>query len=616
MKFLTNLIFEPQGKHDSSLPYNIKDTVMSADGSKVYFALQDVPAGVALSNTDYWMLQIDLSSTKSAMDDALASFGNYAKEIGTRVKGESAKATGNPATFLPDAGSLLQPVTVLEPKQAGSGDPYYAGAGKNLIPYPYVSGDVYESNGLKFVANSDGTVTVNGTATAETFFTLSSNIPLEAGTYFCNGAPSGDFGGSLRPQFWFRNSANTFKTGIYSEGKAINVSESDVFSISIDITKGNTLTNAVFKPMLVKGSAAVEYEPYSNIRPISGFDALELRHCGRNLLDYKTIRTYTTNTDYKIADDSLRVYTTAERAWAGLSYPYMTVKKDVTYRFSLDVVSYVSGLMTFCVRNESAQILKSVQGKSVGHYTFTYTPSEDRTVFPSIMVCNGDTVLTGDMTFSNIQMEIGDTFTDYTPYQSNAYTVQIGQTVYGGKMDWLTGKLVADRKLVTFTGTEAFSKLSDTTAQKKSSIFYIGALFKDDCAKIDFDGSVCSHFKNVREKVYTVGYDGAVGVYSDNASTSSVYYNKYFRWGTGDSTVAEFKAFIAEQYAAGTPVQLAYTLATPIEIQLTPQIISAADPEQTNTLYGDGSIEAEYVKPLHVSIGERVAAAVAAAMQQ
>ena len=37
-------------------------------------------------------------------------------------------------------------------------------------------------------------------------------------------------------------------------------------------------------------------------------------------------------------------------------------------------------------------------------------------------------------------------------------------------------------------------------------------------------------------------------------------------------------------------------------------IITAADPEQVNTLYGDGRIEAEYVKPLHVSIEERVAA--------
>ena len=61
MKLLTNLIFEPKGRHDPNLAYNIKDTVMNAAGNRVYFALQDVPAGIELENEEYWILQIDLS---------------------------------------------------------------------------------------------------------------------------------------------------------------------------------------------------------------------------------------------------------------------------------------------------------------------------------------------------------------------------------------------------------------------------------------------------------------------------------------------------------------------------------------------------------------------------
>ena len=68
MKLLMNLIFEPKGKHDPALAYNIKDTVMSADGSQVYFALQDVPAGTALDNEDYWKLQIDMHDTLVKLD--------------------------------------------------------------------------------------------------------------------------------------------------------------------------------------------------------------------------------------------------------------------------------------------------------------------------------------------------------------------------------------------------------------------------------------------------------------------------------------------------------------------------------------------------------------------
>ena len=62
-KLLTNLLFEPRGKHNPSLTYNIKDTVMSEDGSKVYFALDNVPAGIPLTDTNYWMLQMDLSAS-------------------------------------------------------------------------------------------------------------------------------------------------------------------------------------------------------------------------------------------------------------------------------------------------------------------------------------------------------------------------------------------------------------------------------------------------------------------------------------------------------------------------------------------------------------------------
>jgi len=66
LKLLTNLLFEPKGRHDPALAYSIKDTVMSADGARVYFALQDVPPGVSLEDTNYWILQIDLSNAQGS----------------------------------------------------------------------------------------------------------------------------------------------------------------------------------------------------------------------------------------------------------------------------------------------------------------------------------------------------------------------------------------------------------------------------------------------------------------------------------------------------------------------------------------------------------------------
>lgn len=82
-QLLTNLLFEPKGKHDPKVAYNIKDTVMSADGSQVYFALKAVPIGIQLNNTEYWKLQIDLSVTKAEAEAATAAANAAAETANT-----------------------------------------------------------------------------------------------------------------------------------------------------------------------------------------------------------------------------------------------------------------------------------------------------------------------------------------------------------------------------------------------------------------------------------------------------------------------------------------------------------------------------------------------------
>lgn len=153
-----------------------------------------------------------------------------------------------------------------------------------------------------------------------------------------------------------------------------------------------------------------------------------------------------------------------------------------------------------------------------------------------------------------------------------AYTVNLGQTVYGGTLDLDTGLLTINKKLYTFDGTEAFSRLTDTTNQKQSNVFFYKIT---DAAKVGLMSSVCSHFKNTNDTVWSETYDGKTGIYCDNYAGSSNYNNKYFRWGNGSNTVAEFKSFLAAQYAAGTPVQICYEIAEPITVQLMAQKIYA-----------------------------------------
>ena len=66
-------------------------------------------------------------------------------------------------------------------------------ANKNLIPYPYTD-TTKTLNGITFTVNSDGSVTVNGTATAQAYFKLQQSFSLKKGQYFFNGCPTGGAG--------------------------------------------------------------------------------------------------------------------------------------------------------------------------------------------------------------------------------------------------------------------------------------------------------------------------------------------------------------------------------------------------------------------------------------
>ena len=78
----------------------------------------------------------------------------------------------------------------------------------NLISYPYVDKRT-TINGVTFTVNNDGTVNVNGTATARCDFSLSNYVPVTVGaSYFFSGCPIG--GGSDTFIFYLYDGINGF----------------------------------------------------------------------------------------------------------------------------------------------------------------------------------------------------------------------------------------------------------------------------------------------------------------------------------------------------------------------------------------------------------------------
>ncbi len=120
----------------------------------------------------------------------------------------------------------------------------------NLIPFPYEKTE-HTSNGVTFVVNDDGSITVNGTATADAYFNFA-NSNLLKGTYHISGCPSG---GSVTTYYLYLRGYD-FDIG---QGRYFTVKTSWSNNYQIMIKSGYTANNLVFKPQLNVGTSALPY---------------------------------------------------------------------------------------------------------------------------------------------------------------------------------------------------------------------------------------------------------------------------------------------------------------------------------------------------------------------
>lgn len=222
------------------------------------------------------------------------------------------KESGNPVTCYPVAGYPLGVVASWAPTQAGEGEPYPAGGGKNLIPYPSNIGYSFPMtrNGLTITSNPDGSYTVNGTATASTYFAvcyLSGGEFDNIGTVTLSGCPKGGNTAATNGYYLalYTGAGGIWKSDVGSGGSIDFGVLGAGARIEITVTSGYTANNLKFWPQLEKGSTATAYAPYENIRPISGRDAVSVERCGENVIEF--LSTYDSNDQVKIAVDTEKI---------------------------------------------------------------------------------------------------------------------------------------------------------------------------------------------------------------------------------------------------------------------------------------------------------------------
>ena len=129
---------------------------------------------------------------------------------------------------------------------------------KNLLQNTVTSTTV---NGVAFTANSDGSVTCNGTANGGTALFWVPAITLPAGQYSINGCPAGGTENTTYKILILAN--NAWLTNDKGSGANFTLTETSTVSVRIAIYNGYTCNNLTFYPMIRKADIEDDtYEPY------------------------------------------------------------------------------------------------------------------------------------------------------------------------------------------------------------------------------------------------------------------------------------------------------------------------------------------------------------------
>lgn len=307
-----------------------------------------------------------------------------------------------------------------------------------------------------------------------------------------------------------------------------------------------------------------------NIRPISGRDAVKVERCGGNVIEF--LSTYDSSSGIKIAVDAEKNITLngtldgkgnisigmCQLHWVAEKNYTMYVKKvggsaslgsgdGITFAYSLfttDYNHYFRGDTNST--NLNAYIVRDV------------ALVETELIF--MLQCWRDGTKFDNYKFQIEVVEGTTAPTTYAPYTGQTATLTLPHTIYGGTVDAVTGEGQETWKFVTLDGTESWNTWGLNARNPAVTGFYTYDIKDYDVINTK---AICSHL--VSETDAWGGKKVGIGL-ADGGQTRYLIYNMSTSLLPDISVgneVASLKAYLAAQYAAGTPVQIAYKLATP-----------------------------------------------------
>lgn len=446
--------------------------------------------------------------------------------------------SGNPVVCYPVAGYALGVKASWEPVQEGSGTPYPAGGGKQLL-------DITQCKPTPISSTYGLTVTIDG------------DIIKISGVPNVTGKDYYSFGVCTCSQEELRGKG--YKVTAWAiKGKVNNAwglrTESEnALAIAAELTPG--VNNDIQLRLMVSKDTPTAWEPYENIRPIKGRDSVRVERCGENLLAIKPFNkdTYKGITYEYVPDGGIHVSGTALTSVDSPTFPVWFLPPGKY--FGLELGPGISA--SIVVQRNGKNLWLNAKGAfeilagDVTKYWYAIVSAGatvDKTVYPYIVP--GTTAPT-----------------TYTPYIGYTNTLTLPETVYGGEVDAVSSEGQETQKLVILNGTESWNSWGINAHNPAITGFYTYDI--NDYDAINSKG-ICSHLETPNQDVCG-GRNAGIGF-------ATVGSSRYFMFSMMTSSlpdisagheVASLKAYLAAQNDAGTPVQIAYKLAEPIPFTAT-----------------------------------------------
>lgn len=429
--------------------------------------------------------------------------------------------SGNPVVCYPVEGYPLGVKAKWEPVQEGEGEPYPAGGGKNLLD---ISGmESKTEKGITFELKNGG-IWIHGTATETVDSPSFDTTHLKPGTY-CGWKID-----NIMQQFVVYIAEDQKNIWLNFDRAKVEVGENDEPKYYYFIIKAGTTVNAIIYPQICAGSIApTKYYPYENIRPIKGRDSVTVERCGENLIDSSRVA-------YVDAAYGLTAQYVSEKIT--ISGIYSNPSISTVASFSFMSLSYGLPLTT----NFKCLSLKLSGCTSAG---IRFTDKTRTRIAIDISGCtNGEKI---EVSFYPIAYVGSTAPTTYTPYIGQTNTLTLPETVYGGEVDAVRGEGQKLRKTITLDGDKLkFLASGGNRFWNLPTRTTPGIALS---AKI-----MCSHINGAN--------------FSSNTKYEFIFTTQAQMAGLFE-TADELNAYLAAQYAAGTPVQVCYKLAEPVPFTAT-----------------------------------------------